>query len=503
MAFPISKIDLEGRGFSRLARFVHKNWPGQEPINLSFAQELLSRSLGYKDFHDLQQHAGRIRYPMGPADASVIAPQAATELKGVAGLDRSSIKSFVESWPVNLLSFHSGFVRSWDIEGYPEPVIEALREAYEYCWQFPAGASARLPNRVSFYNTICLHLGFKAGRSLSDVQTKSILEVLQEYPPEELAWFFDEFQKVNTRLLEVAAEFVKQGHFLPKDAFDHPDLVDGLESLGEFLSGASLATLASQFLEYAIKEKLSQKVFDLYVWGRNDQGFYKKVIIGPKPPKYRFRQVLQVPQGVLTIVVMDSKEESSTVSYCTWTARLLCPKGTCLATAAGGLYEALAERTGPGALQYVAQLQGNHEFALISDYLGRIREPDVPLDETVDALLLESSFITVHRWERSKAAVAGTGLTLLAKALEYISGQITQPLHVLANIRPFQYVDVHSEAIPEAIRVLRAEDESRINAYLDLRLPGLSVVKNGVVKNVTRLSLDPISSLGDTLSAMV
>lgn len=503
MAFPISKIDLEGRAFTRVARFIHKNWPGQDPIKMSFAQEFLSRSLGYKDFHDLQQSAGLIRYRTGPADASMILPLACAELDGAPGLDRMAIKGFVESWPVNLLSFHSGFVRSWAIEGFPEPVIEAMREAYEYCWAFPAGASTQLPSPVSFYAAMNTHLGYKAGRSFSLVASTSILDALDDIHPDAQGRFLEHFQEVHDKLLGVASDLVKQGHFLPADAFNHPELEEGVQSLHEFLSGASLAMLAEHFLEYAIKEKLSQNIFDLYVRRRNGQGFYKEVILGPKPEEYRCRHVFKVPQGELTVVVMDSAEHSSPVSYCSWTARLMSEKGECIGAASGGLFEARCEMTGPGALQHRAQVQGYHEYGLISAFLRKIRQPGVPINRLVDSILNTNAILTVQWWERSKVAPAGTGLAFLSKALEYISDQIEQPLFVVGNIRPLQYVDMNSYDLPKAILDLREEDELRISTYIEQRLDGLEVVKRGLVKSVARLSPEPIASLSDTLSALL
>lgn len=503
MAFPISNFDLEGRGFSRLARFVHKNWPGEDPINLSFAQELLSRSLGYKDFHDLQQSAGLYRYKTGPVDASKIAPTATAELQRIKGVDQGAIKAFVESWPLNLLTHHSGFVRSWAIEGFPEPVIEALREAYEFCWRCPAGASLQLHSRTSFYDTINLFLGYEAGSSFSLVTSKSILEALEDAHPNDPAQFIEVFKGLNEKVLGVAAGMVMQGRFLPRSAFKHPDLADGLLSLEEFLSGASLKMLAEQFLEYATKEKLTQNIFDLYLLRRNDQGFFRKPVSAPKSKESRCRHVFKLPQGELTVVVLEAYKDHSAISFCTWTATLMSPKGECIGSASGGLYESRIENTGSGTLQFVSQDQDYLEFGLISAYLRRIRQRGVPIDKMVDSILLENAILTVQTWEKSRTTPSGTGLAFLDKALGYIADQIEQPLYVVGNIRPMQYVDMHTGAQPKAISDLRAEDELRISTYLEQRIDNLPSVKNGQVRQITKLSPDPISSLSDTLSALI
>lgn len=58
MRVPIYTADLsDKRGFKRIAKKLQKNWPSGTPISLASAQAILSRGLGYRDFHDIQQSA--------------------------------------------------------------------------------------------------------------------------------------------------------------------------------------------------------------------------------------------------------------------------------------------------------------------------------------------------------------------------------------------------------------------------------------------------------------
>jgi hypothetical protein len=58
MRVPIYTADLsDKRGFKRIAKKLQRNWPDVTPLNLASAQGILSRGLGYRDFHDLQQSA--------------------------------------------------------------------------------------------------------------------------------------------------------------------------------------------------------------------------------------------------------------------------------------------------------------------------------------------------------------------------------------------------------------------------------------------------------------
>lgn len=55
MRVPIFPKDLEsGKGVLRLARCLQRDWPSKKPIRLSAAQNLISRCLGYVDFHDVR-----------------------------------------------------------------------------------------------------------------------------------------------------------------------------------------------------------------------------------------------------------------------------------------------------------------------------------------------------------------------------------------------------------------------------------------------------------------
>lgn len=58
MRVPIYAADLsDKRGFKRIAKKLQRNWPSVTPLSLACAQAILSRGLGYRDFHDLQQSA--------------------------------------------------------------------------------------------------------------------------------------------------------------------------------------------------------------------------------------------------------------------------------------------------------------------------------------------------------------------------------------------------------------------------------------------------------------
>lgn len=56
MRVPVYPGDLvPDHGFKHIAKKLLRKWVGPEPIKLSFAREILSHSLGYRDYHDVCQ----------------------------------------------------------------------------------------------------------------------------------------------------------------------------------------------------------------------------------------------------------------------------------------------------------------------------------------------------------------------------------------------------------------------------------------------------------------
>jgi len=56
MRVPVYPEDLLPQAaVKRLAKLIQKRWPGQSPVQLSFARETLSKGLGYANYHDLMK----------------------------------------------------------------------------------------------------------------------------------------------------------------------------------------------------------------------------------------------------------------------------------------------------------------------------------------------------------------------------------------------------------------------------------------------------------------
>ena len=87
MRVTIYTADLsDKRGFKRIAKKLQKNWPRGTPMSLASAQAILSRGLGYRDFHDIQQSAET-------TDSKALKPTQSD----VRGCIRTSIISFCQA----------------------------------------------------------------------------------------------------------------------------------------------------------------------------------------------------------------------------------------------------------------------------------------------------------------------------------------------------------------------------------------------------------------------
>ncbi|WP_201199150.1 hypothetical protein [Pseudomonas sp. S37] len=51
-----------GKGVLRLAKLLQRDWPGENRIGLSAAQNLISRCLGYANYHDVRMSVGSSKF---------------------------------------------------------------------------------------------------------------------------------------------------------------------------------------------------------------------------------------------------------------------------------------------------------------------------------------------------------------------------------------------------------------------------------------------------------
>jgi hypothetical protein len=110
MRVPVYPSDLESQqGFKRVAKKLNQDWCGSLPINLSLAQEILSRGFGYNDYHDVLRSAAK--WPADAAlpsavdvhDSVVKASLMAAQQRGMT-IVLGQLQQLVQSLPLNMLA---------------------------------------------------------------------------------------------------------------------------------------------------------------------------------------------------------------------------------------------------------------------------------------------------------------------------------------------------------------------------------------------------------------
>ncbi|WP_027906849.1 tyrosine-type recombinase/integrase [Pseudomonas taiwanensis] len=110
MQIPVYPDDIKRHSFKRLAKAFQKKWPGNQSIQLSLAQEVLARGLGYLSYHNLMKEAEKP--PIHPVVPNLAVIQLRLSEVAQAELNHedvppSAISSFVSDLPFYVLSAYS------------------------------------------------------------------------------------------------------------------------------------------------------------------------------------------------------------------------------------------------------------------------------------------------------------------------------------------------------------------------------------------------------------
>lgn len=116
MRIPIYTADLsDKRGFKRIAKKLQRNWPSATPLTLASAQTILSRGLGYRDYHDLQQSAeeddlhAASATPNEARDGISTSIFAFCQASKITGVDQTDLEGLVKVLPLQELRAFQGF----------------------------------------------------------------------------------------------------------------------------------------------------------------------------------------------------------------------------------------------------------------------------------------------------------------------------------------------------------------------------------------------------------
>jgi hypothetical protein len=102
LKIPLQPVDFEEGGFTSVAKFFSKRWPGGK-LKLSEAQAILSRVMGYENYNDARHSAGN---PSEGSVSAVDAKKAMLEaLNKEVAVDGYSGEDLFDFLPFNYLRF--------------------------------------------------------------------------------------------------------------------------------------------------------------------------------------------------------------------------------------------------------------------------------------------------------------------------------------------------------------------------------------------------------------
>lgn len=145
----VSASDFAEGKFSSLAKFIAKNCPTGK-LKLSASQELLSRVLGYDNYHEAQRSASTTIVDLDNLQEAEWSAFIIERLTVETGLPHDVAKSFVMTWPLSYLSSFSGKEQSKLL--LPNVVLDAITREFIECWHHELNSTGFTgkPSRVSF-----------------------------------------------------------------------------------------------------------------------------------------------------------------------------------------------------------------------------------------------------------------------------------------------------------------------------------------------------------------
>ncbi|WP_439864709.1 hypothetical protein [Pseudomonas antarctica] len=136
MRVPIYPVDLNlGSGFTRIAESLTRDWPGEKTIEISEAQNLLAKCLGYSDYHQVRSTtpAEGSAYPSLATVVAHCMKTLSSELVGggrTKFFDLGRLQAQVTDWPFLQLSVYREHYGHSDNRVVSQAVNAELIEAF-------------------------------------------------------------------------------------------------------------------------------------------------------------------------------------------------------------------------------------------------------------------------------------------------------------------------------------------------------------------------------------
>lgn len=463
--FALSTLDFTSGRFTKLVRFVCRNWPIGDGPTLSQAQEIVAKSLGYKDFHDAQLSASQV---------AVISQFYSWDLlRNFMNLkiivDQEVGGRFAESWPIHTI----GLWQEGESCDFSEKFLSQWEPEFASCWLYRRGYIEGMVRKHSNDNTAPKVVAalLNANSQPIDLATTKVEDILDNEVFEALfqdvmLGFLKEILSVNDFQAELLC---KETGLSMRDLWNLPR------------SEAAFPSIYRYMRNFAKTELIKQSLLSLYTVERSERGMFdefraldqagvKHKEIGLKGRTLRFASC------------RDSLEEGGPFRSYTWLGQLVDDKGSILAAATGSYIAAPADMDISGFdLISAADECGDTDVEILNSMLTIMQEKlfedelededfsdDIELipksDINVGLLFCDGNIVTIHGWERHVDAPKGTGMLCLEECLKVLKRSFRRNMHVAIVIAPSQYTS--NTDYLEVMKVRRGIDSLVITHHL-------------------------------------
>lgn len=447
---PLSQNDFDSGRFLLLAEFVRKNWPfGNAPDEIE-SLNIVAKTLGYMGYEDALSKATSIpnstssifydpvinflKLEIEGSSERIAVPRKDDSYFGMfAAPYTTPAKTFVDSWPINL-------VGRWNYEKrgceFSKDFLDRIEGDFEKIWSNSSLSSNGFLSQLSNTNSAASYvINETSKKSMNELKSFSIEDVLDEGICEALLQ--DAAPKLINELLTVsdysAEILIKETGMSMRDIWELPKSEDGFPSLYQHMRN------------YLITKLIKRSVMTLFITQREECGFYhpphayddmdEKKIDYPEPLNYIFNQR------------RDFMEENIFRSY-SWESEVRSNTGDVLVSAVGSYIHGPSNKATSG-FDLISALDEVGDYDVeIADMIQGVLQEEICEEEgewvekghlNMQLIFRYGSLVTVTHWERSEYAEAGLGVELLEYTIDMLKKRFKRNMHVAAIIDAYQY----------------------------------------------------------------
>lgn len=447
-SFALSRFDFESGRFTKVCRFITRNWPWDDAPSLSGAQEILAKYLGYDNFYEAKNSATA----RSAGECNVFYRGDTFVIQELAKYKRPG-SEFARTWPVKTLGRWND---NLEVCTFNSEYLEYATTVFDYLW----------PVEAAMY----VGKALKTAPAPVDVRNAEVRDVLTEARFESLLQvtvgkLISELCTVNEPRCVALSKAAGIGYSdiasLPRNEAFFPNLY--------------------QHLRRHVQSKWASKnVYNMLTRQRNDHGFYLHSGRAQDTLIYNGRNDLQITKmgdGTLyTLIQNDGIEDSPFRSY-TWQTNLISLSGDLLLSAVGSYISGPARKSHASGnlildLDQIGDADAAIMNAVFEDFIEKekiLLGPDAHCDltpQTINTQLYfeQGNIVTLDMIERTATSRPGIGADCLLEVISILKRKFRRNMLFYCFVHPYQFTE-QSNCVEDILQE-RMSCESAISAYL-------------------------------------